>query len=108
MQHAERAVVVKTQCHALHCSESSCAAPYSSRSRHHAWSGRRHAVNGRPERGRNVISAGYLRFEGVTRTLWNIYLHFEGLVAEYQWHGSRMIPVASIMQYLEYRATPTP
>ena len=50
----------------------------------------------------------YLRFEGVTRTLWNIYLHFEGLVAEYQWHGSRMIPVASIMQYLEYRATPTP
>ena len=50
----------------------------------------------------------YLRFEGVTRTLRNIYLHFEGLVAEYQWHGSRMIPVASIMQYLEYRATPTP
>ena len=45
---------------------------------------------------------------GVTRTLWNIYLHFEGLVAEYQWYGSRMIPVASIMQYLEYRATPTP
>jgi len=50
----------------------------------------------------------YVSRGGVTRTLRNIYLHFEGLVAEYQWHGSRMIPVASIMQYLEYRATPTP
>ena len=52
--------------------------------------------------------AGYLRFKGVIFGRRNIYLHFEGLVAEYQWHGSRMIPVASIMQYLEYRATPTP
>lgn len=60
-------------------------------------------------RGAETLSRqGIYVSRGVTRTFRNIYLHFEGLVAEYQWHGSRMIPVASIMQYLEYLATPTP